>query len=76
MGVRVKWLNQEMMRCRKAEKTERVDEDADDNETKRYNTNGSTGELYTQHLPQSIYADRASASGPPQQYRIYSHPIS
>lgn len=38
------------MRCRKAEKTERVDEEADDDETKRYDTGGPTGELYTQHL--------------------------
>ena len=35
------------MRCREAEKTERIDEDADDDETKRYDTSGSTGELYT-----------------------------
>lgn len=36
------------MRCRKAEKTERIGEEADDDdETKRYDTGGSTGELYT-----------------------------
>lgn len=64
------------MRYTKAEKTEKIDDEADNNETKKHNTSGSTGELYTHSRQGASLLGAPPPRGHRQHNRFYSRPIS